>query len=128
MLRGIRFFGCLKNTNYLDSLKIIDKENGTQMLSLEDMSFSPVSLPYREEEIRGYDVVFDPVILRKNADYVVKSLTDGPEPCFGCGGVNVIQSHGVTFTFKAYKSTNRENGNETEVDSGQFSSFFFKPL
>ena len=128
MLRGIRFFGCLKNTNYLDSLKIIDKVNGTKMLSLEDMSFSPVSLPYREEEIRGYDVVFEPVVLRKNADYVVKSLTDGPEPCFGCDGVNIIQSHGVTFTFKAYTSTNRENNNETEVHSGQFSSLFFKPL
>ena len=128
MLRGIRFFGCLKNTNYLDSLKIIDKVNGTKMLSLEDMSFSPVSLPYREEEIRGYDVVFEPVVSRKNADYVVKSLTDGPEPCFGCDGVNIIQSHGVTFTFKAYTSTNRENNNETEVHSGQFSSFFFKPL
>ena len=128
MLRGIRFFGCLINTNYLVSLKIIDKKNGTKILSLKDMSFSPVSLPYREEEISGYDVVFDPVILRKNADYVVKSLTDGPETCFGCDGVNIIQSHSVTFTFKAYKSTNRKNGNETDVHYGQFSSFFFKPL
>ena len=98
------------------------------MLSLKDMSFSSVLLPYREEEISGYDVVFDPVILRKNADYVVKSLTDYPETCFGCDGVNIIQSHGVTFTFKDYKSTNRENENETDVHYGQFSSFFFKPL
>ena len=128
MLRGIRFFGCLINTNYLVSLKIIDKKNGTKILSLKDMSFSPVSLPYREEEISGYDVVFDPVILRKNADYVVKSLTDCPETCFGCDGVNIIQSHGVTFTFKDYKSTNREKQNETDVHYGQFSSFFFKPL
>ena len=128
MLRGIRFFGCLINTNYLVSLKIIDKKNGTKILSLKDMSFSSVSLPYREEEISGYDVVFEPVVLRKNADYVVKSLTDGPETCFGCDGVNIIQSHGVTFTFKDYKSTNRENENETDVHYGQFSSFFFKPL
>ena len=128
MLHGIRFFGCLNNTNYLVSLKIIDKENGTKMLSLKDVSFSPVFLPYREEEISGYDVVFDPVVLRENADYVVKSLTDGPEPCFGCDGVNIIQSHGVSFTFKDYISTNRENENNTEVRMGQFCSFFFKRL
>ena len=128
MLRGIRFFGCLINTNYLVSLKIIDKKNGTKMLSLKDMSFSPVLLPYREEEISGYNVVFEPVVLRKNADYVVKSLTNDPETFFGCDGVNIIQSHGVTFTFKDYKSTNRENENETDVHYGQFSSFFFKPL
>ena len=128
MLHGIRFFGCINNKDYLFSLKIIDKKNGTKMLSLKDMSFSSVLLPYREEEISGYDVVFDPVILRKNADYVVKSLTDYPETCFGCDGVNIIQSHGVTFTFKDYKSTNRENENETDVHYGQFSSFFFKPL
>ena len=128
MLHGIRFFGCINSKGYLISLKIIDKKNGTKMLSLKDMSFSSVLLPYREEEISGYDVVFDPVILRKNADYVVKSLTDYPETCFGCDGVNIIQSHGVTFTFKDYKSTNRENENETGVHYGQFSSFFFKPL
>ena len=128
MLRGIRFFGCLINTNYLVSLKIIDKKNGTKMLSLKDMSFSPVLLPYREEEISGYNVVFEPVVLRKNADYVVKSLTNDPETFFGCDGVNIIQSHGVTFTFKDYKSTNREKQNETDVHYGQFSSFFFKPL
>ena len=128
MLHGIRFFGCLNNTNYLVSLKIIDKKNGTKMLSLKDVSFSPVSLPYREEEISCYDTVFDPVVLRKNADYVVKSLMDGPEPCFGCDGVNIVQSHGVTFTFKDYTSTNSENENETEVQMGQFCSFLFKPL
>ena len=75
MLHGIRFFGCLNNTNYLVSLKITDKENGTKMLSMKDVSFSPVLLPYREEEISGYDVVFDPVVLRKNADFIVRSLT-----------------------------------------------------
>ena len=126
MLHGIRFFGCVSNIDNLVSLKIIDKENGTKMLSLKDIFISSVPLPHKEEKVSGCDVVFDPVILRKNADFIVRSLTDGPEPCFGCDGVNIVQSHGVTFTFKDYKSTNREN--ETEVQTGQFCSFFFKPL
>lgn len=83
-------------------------------------------MPYKEEKISCCDVVFDPVILRKNADFIVRSLTDGPEPCYGYDGVNIVESHGVTFTFKAYKSKNRVN--DTEVQTGQFYSFFFKPL
>ena len=75
MLHGIRFFGCVNNMDHIVSLKIIDKENGTEMLSLKDMFISSVPLPYKEEEISGYDVVFDPVVLRKNADFIVRSLT-----------------------------------------------------
>ena len=125
MLHGIRFFGCVNNMDHIVSLKIIDKENGTEMLSLKDVFISSFPLPYKEEKISCCDVVFDPVILRKNADFIVRSLTDGPEPCYGYDGVNIVESYGVTFTFKAYKSKNRVN--DTEVQTGQFYSFFFKP-
>ena len=126
MLHGIRFLGCLHNRDYLISLKIMDVENHTNLVVLKDESFRSVPLPCREEEVDVYDVIFDPVFLRKNADYVVRSLRRGPGTCIGLGGVNTMQSLGVTFSFKGYRSKSRQN--VSAVRFGQFACFFFKPL
>ena len=126
MLHGIRFLGCLHNKDHLISLKIMDVENNTKLVALKDESFSSVPLPCREEEVDVYDVIFDPVFLRKNADYVVRSLRHGPGTCMGLDGVNTMQSLGVTFSFKGYRSKSRQN--VSAVRFGQFACFFFKPL
>ena len=124
-LHGIQSFGS-KNIKFGVALKIIDWENKEIVLNKKKEIFSSVPLPCKEEEIDGFDIMFDPLVLKKNNVYVIKAKMYGQEPCFGGNGVDTVKCHGVTFHFKDYESRSREN--TTDVSCGQFAEFFFKPI
>ena len=126
MLHGIRLLGCTNSIGYILSMKIIDCQNMKKLFALEKKSFPSVPLPYKGDKINGFDVLFDPFVLRKNIKYVVKAEINGPECCSGNDGVSRVQCNGVTFHFKTCRS--RRYYNDTSVMSGQFADFFFKPL
>ena len=122
-LHGIRIFGS-KGIEYRVSMRIIDWQYKETLLTTENEFFKSVPLPCKEEVIDGFDIMFDPLVLRKNNIYAVKAFIYGQESCFGIGDVDTVQCHGVTFHFKDYKSKR----NDTYVHSGQFADFFFKPI
>jgi len=77
----------------------------------------------RQYKIDGFDIFFDPFVLRKNKHYVVEAFVNGPESCFGKDGMDSVECHGVTFCFS--KPSNPEHHN---VRLGQLAEFFFKPI
>ena len=125
MLHGIRLFGS-KNKEYAVSMEVKDLQNKETLYVLEEETFSSVPLAYKDEKIDGFDVLFGPLVLRKDNDYVVKADINGPDSAFGTKGDDVVQCHGVTFNFANYRS--KRIYNETSVACGQFAEFFFKLL
>ena len=126
MLNGIRLLGCAKGAGYVVSMKIIDRQNNKELFVLNEREFHCFPVPFKTEKINGFDVVFDPLILKKNCKYVVRADISGPYCCCGVDGKNTIQSHGVTFHFRNLSS--KKKINQTSIASGQFAGFFFKPL
>ena len=123
MLQGIQFLGC-RGAGVVVSVKIIGCQNCETVFVLKDKYFSSVPWPIKYGKIDGFDVLFDPFVVRKNRNYVVKARSDGPDSCFGYGGYESVECDGVTFHFMDFKSTK----NETFVEYEQFGNFFFKPL
>jgi len=123
MLHGIRLFGS-KNNEYNVSMEITDCRSSETLFSLEDEKFLSVPLSFKGDEIDVFDVLFDPFVLRENNTYAVETTIDGPDSCFGKGGLHSLHCHGVTFNFENLKS--RDTFNTTDVKYGQFAEFFFK--
>jgi len=124
ILHGIRLFGSKDNQYFVD-MKIRDQNKETLMF-LEDQCFSSRPLPWKADKIDVFDVLFDPVVLRRNNHYVVKALIDGPASCYGVGGIETVQCNGVTFHFSEYKL--RKPVDATDAFCGQFAEFFFRPV
>ena len=124
LLHGIRLFGS-KNNSYFVSMKVKDCQNKESLFSSGER-FTSVPLPYKPEKIDGFDVMFEPFVLRKDNKYVVKALIEGPNSGFGIAATNKVQCHGVTFHFEDFKSN--KNNNSTNHLCGQFAEFFFKPI
>ena len=125
-LYGIRLLGCAKGLPYQVTLKIAQAKKGILLLFLENKICYSVPLSYSADKINGFDVLFDPFVLKKNVKYVVRADVDGPDCCYGKGGVDIVKCGGVTFHFKNYQE--KKDYSETNVQLGQFAEFFFKPL
>jgi len=121
-LHGIQMFGSKKSA-YSVLMKIKDRQSRETLLTL-DRSFSSVPLAYKSDEIDVFDVMFDPIVLRRSSKYIVKAYIQGPDSAFGDCGVDTVQCHGVTFHFKNYNCRN----SPTNILYGQFSEFFFKTM
>ena len=125
MLHGIRFFGS-KGNKYSVSMKIKDCQNKESFLHLEK-TFLSVPLPFKEEKIYIFDVMFDPFVLKKDKKYVVKASIEGPDSCFGTGGLSLVQGlDGVAFYFDDYKKIKPVDA--TGLHCGQFAEFIYKPI
>ena len=126
MLHGIRLLGS-QDHEYAVSMKIKEcHQRKEPLFLLENKVFSCVPLPSKAGQIDGFDIFFDPFVLRKNKHYVVEAYVNGPESCFGTDGMDSVECHGVTFCFS--KPDNPNDSNETDVELGQFADFFFKPI
>ena len=124
MLHGIRLLGS-QDHEYTVSMKIKEcHQRKKPLFLLEKEVFSCVPLPSKTEQIDGFDIFFDPFVLRKNKHYVVKAFIDGPESCYGREGMDSVECHGVTFCFS--QPSNPKHMNETNVELGQFAEFFFQ--
>jgi len=127
MLQGIRFFGSKNNEYTVCFMDIVECENSKTLFELEELKdFVSHPLPYKEKNIDVFDVLFDPIVLRKNKHYVVTAGLGGPNSCYGSGGSSTVSCHGVTFYFKKHQATKRVDA--TTVEYGQFCEFFFKPI
>ena len=83
MLHGIRLLGS-QDHEYTVSMKIKECcQRKEPLFLLEKEVFSCVPLPSKAGQIDGFDIFFDPFVLRKNKHYVVEASIDGPESCFG---------------------------------------------
>jgi len=123
MLHGIRLLGS-QDHEYTVSMKIKEcRQRKEPLFLLEKEVFSCVPLPSKAVQIDGFDIFFDPFVLRKNKHYVVEAFVNGPESCFGKDGMDSVECHGVTFCFS--KPSNPEHHN---VRLDQFAEFFFKPI
>ena len=127
MLKGIRFFGSKDNRYNVCFMDIVECENSETLLELEDLQcLISRPLPYKEKNIDVFDVLFDPIVLRKSKYYIVTACLVGPNSCYGSDGSNTVSCHGVTFYFKNHLATKHIDA--TTVDCGQFCEFFFKPV
>jgi len=127
MLQGIRFFGS-KNNEYTVCFMYIDEcQNSKTLFDLKELEyFISHPLPYKEKNIDVFDVLFDPIVLRKNKRYVVTAGLGGPNSCYGSDGSSRVSCHGVTFYFEDHQATKHIDA--TTVQYGQFCEFFFKPI
>ena len=123
MLHGIRLFGS-KGNDYDVYLDIIDCQTNNSLIKVED-NFLSVPFPYKGEKIYVLDVLLDPCLLTRNNRYVVQAFLIGKNSCFGNGGIESVQCHGVRFAFRTAK---KEKPVTTDVEFGQFAEFLFKPV
>ena len=124
MLHGIRLFGS-KGNDYDVYLDIMDCQTNNSLINVEE-NFLSVPFPYKEEEIYVLEVLFDPCLLTRNNRYVVEAFLIGKNSCFGNGGIDSVQCHGVTFDFRTAEKVKPVDA--TEVVFGQFAEFLFKPV
>ena len=123
MLHGIRLFGS-KGNEYVVTMTVEEMPTKKTFVNLSCKTYLSVPLPYKEEEIDVFDVLFDPFMLKKDKKYVVKAEIAGPESCFGDLGADYVQNNEVTFYFADYKT--RCDLSDTAVSVGQFADFFFQ--
>ena len=127
MLQGIRFFGSKDNKYTVSFLDIIECEYSETLFDLgKNEHFVSCPLPHKEEKIDVFDVLFDPIVLRKNKRYAATVCLVGPNSCYGSCGRNAVSCHGVTFYFRDHHATKHIDA--TTVEDGQFCEFFFKPI
>ena len=127
LLQGIRFFGSKNNKYTVCFMDIMELENNETLFNLEDPEdFFSVPFPHKEKKIDVFDVLFDPIVLRKNKHYAVVACLEGPISCYGADGKHTVSCHGVTFRFKDYQAT--KHADATTVEYGQFAEFFFSPI
>ena len=125
VLQGIRFFGSQDN-RYCVAMFIKEYRNDELLLDLDPEHFVSRPLPFKEKKIEVFDVLFDPIALRKSKHYIVAACLDGPNSCYGSDGRNTVSCHGVTFHFKDYQTAKPIDA--TSVVCGQFAEFFFNPV
>ena len=124
LLYGIHLFGS-KDSEYLVDLMISDNQERDYLVHFEDMICSCVSLQCHSGSYYGFDVTFDPVVMKKRKRYWVAAFIAGPNSWYGKDGVNSVNCHGVKFNFKKCRILKRLM-NKTSVMTGQFAEFLFK--
>ena len=124
MLNGIRLLGSQGN-KYEVSMEIIDLQSDDSLIVF-DGQISSVPLPVKQYKIDGFDILFDPFLSRRSNKYIVKAFIDGPNSCYGVGGMETVQCDGVVFHFNS--CVPEKHFDSTDVSHGQFAEFLFKPM
>ena len=118
MLHGLCLFGS-ENKDYTVRLEVKDASNNFSLVSKAG-TFSSKLVQYKGNNYHGYEVLFDPVNVKKDTKYQVEALITGPSSCYGCAGLGMVQVSGVKFTFSSGPA-----GNGTTLHNGQFPEFLF---
>ena len=115
VLHGIRLFGSEEKEC---EVTLTVKENGSGVIVNKSGKFSSVLVHRRDLCYPGFDIMFDPVNLKKDVIYLVKGKVEGPMSRF-CGYCSfpLVSECDVKFFFW--------NRNE-EKSCKQFSEFLFK--
>ena len=118
VIHGIRLFGS-GNNEYEVTLTVIRTPGGVT-IGNKSGKFSSALFGRKAYCYSGFDIMFDPINLRKGIRYMVKVDLKGPDSHAGILGVREVTSHGVTFSFKSgtLSSTTRQ--------WGQIAGFLFK--
>ena len=125
LLQGIRFFGS-KDNRYCVAMHIKECQNDETLFDLDPEHYVSHPLAFKEKKIDVFDVLFDPIALRKSKHYAVTAFVEGPNSCYGTGGKYTVSCHGVTFYFKDNQTAKPIDA--TSVVCGQFAEFFFNPV
>jgi len=102
VLHGIRLFG-MENSSF--KVTVIVKEISSDKVVVRKVGSFPSSIVHsRECSYHGFDVMFDPVILKSKVKYNIKVSMNGPCSTYGIindifASTSAATSHGVTFSF-----------------------------
>ncbi|XP_078380492.1 BTB/POZ domain-containing protein 6-like [Oculina patagonica] len=119
-LHGVQHFG-FEGGKYTVSTEVQDTTY-YPFESVVKQTGSYVSEKDETYDYYGFDVRFDrPVCLKKNEEYKLVSLINGPASWYGEDGKTSVECQGVRFTFR--NSSGSHNG--TTVTRGQFPAFLF---
>ena len=124
LLHGIRLFGS-KDGEYNVHL-VVENQEGDHLVTFENKTFSCVPLQCHSESYYGFDVMFNPFVMKKRKRYSITAFIGGPNSWYGKDGVNLVNCRGVKFNFKESRRRFINSLNLTSVRSGQFAEFLFK--
>ena len=118
VLHGIRLFGSESN-EYEVTLTVRNTQTGITFVN-KSGKFSSFLIHKKEFCYYGFDIMFNPVNLRKECEYSVNVYVNGP-PYFGSGGTDKVTSNGLTVFYRRCT-----DGISTHIICGQFADFLFK--